>query len=102
MTENASVASREKDTQKESNAHATNYGAKAKDKLFNVAATGQPEEQLRTPFDHLLADLAELSNIPRKKVVAVGESSLSDADRLKAEISALRSMRPLKHLVPCD
>src|SRR5271168_4656021 len=54
------------------------FGAKAKEKLSNPAATGQPEDQLRAPFEHLLADLAELSNLPKSAVAAVGESSLSD------------------------
>ena len=52
------------------------FGAKAKEKLSNPAATGQPEDQLRAPFEHLLADLAELANL--SAVSAVGESSLSD------------------------
>src|SRR6266851_9259554 len=54
------------------------FGAKAKDKLANPAATGQPEDQLRAPFEHLLADLAELSNLSKAVVAAVGESSVSD------------------------
>jgi hypothetical protein len=54
------------------------FGAKAKEKLSNPAATGQPEDQLRAPFEQLLADLAELSLIPKSAVAAVGESSVSD------------------------
>jgi len=54
------------------------FGARAKEKLANLAATGQPEDQLRTPFDGLLKDMAELCGIPREKVVAVGESSLAE------------------------
>src|ERR1035438_8140063 len=54
------------------------FGVKAKEKLSNPAATGQPEDQLRAPFEHLLADLAELSLLPRSAVAAVGESSVSD------------------------
>src|ERR1035441_3616808 len=54
------------------------FGAKAKEKLSNPAATGQPEDQLRAPFEHLLASLAELSNLSRTVVAAVGESSVSD------------------------
>src|SRR5712692_4363097 len=54
------------------------FGAKAKEKLSNPAATGQPEDQLRAPFEHLLADLAELSRLPRSAVAAVGESPISD------------------------
>ncbi|MPZ49224.1 MAG: N-6 DNA methylase [Dehalococcoidia bacterium] len=54
------------------------FGASAKAKLSNVSASGQAEDQLRTPFNNLIEDLAELSSIPRAAVVAVGESSLSD------------------------
>lgn len=54
------------------------FGARAKEKLSNPAATGQPEDQLRAPFEHLLASLAELSNLSRALVAAVGESSVSD------------------------
>ena len=53
------------------------FGATAKQKLANLAATGEPEDQLRAPFEQLLADMAELAGIPRTKVSAVGESSLS-------------------------
>jgi len=54
------------------------FGARAKEKLSNRAATGEPEDQLRAPFEHLLADLAELSRLPKSAVAAVGESSISD------------------------
>jgi len=54
------------------------FGAAAKPKLANLAASGEPEDQLRAPFEQLLGDLAELANIPRAKVTAVGESSLSE------------------------
>src|ERR1017187_4289620 len=54
------------------------FGTKAKEKLSNPAATGQPEDQLRAPFEHLLADLAELARLPKSAVAAVGESSVSD------------------------
>src|ERR1700691_1762760 len=54
------------------------FGARAKEKLSNPAATGQPEDQLRAPFEHLLADLAELTRPPRSAVAAVGESSIGD------------------------
>ena len=54
------------------------FGVKAKEKLSNPAATGQPEDQLRAPFEHLLADLAELSLLPKSAVTAVGESSIGD------------------------
>jgi hypothetical protein len=54
------------------------FGAKAKEKLNNPSATGQPEDQLRAPFEQLLTDLAELCNLKKANVTAVGESSLSD------------------------
>jgi len=54
------------------------FGARAKEKLSNPAATGQPEDQLRAPFEQLLSELAELCNIPRAAVTAVGESSVND------------------------
>lgn len=54
------------------------FGASAKAKLTNVAATGEPEDQLRSPLEQLLGDLAELCRFRRDSVVAVGESSLSD------------------------
>jgi hypothetical protein len=46
------------------------------EKLSNPAATGQPEDQLRAPFEQLLADFAELSHLPRSAVATVGESSV--------------------------
>lgn len=54
------------------------FGAKAKDKLANPAASGQPEDQLRAPFEHLLSELAELCSLSKTAVAAVGESNVSD------------------------
>ena len=48
------------------------FGAAAKPKLANLAASGEPEDQLRAPFEQLLGDLAELAKISRAKVTAVG------------------------------
>ena len=53
------------------------FGTKAKSKLSNPAASGEPEDQLRAPFETLLSDLAELCAIPRAAVTAVGETSLA-------------------------
>jgi len=50
------------------------YGADAKAKLANPAATGGPEDQLRAPLEALFADLAELCGFPRGLLAAVGES----------------------------
>ena len=54
----------------------SNFGAAATAKLSNVAAGGNPEDQLRTPFEGLLRDMAALS--ARNNVVLIGESSLKD------------------------
>ena len=54
------------------------FGAKAKDKLANPAASGNPEDQLRAPFEQLLADCAELAGLPRRDLAAVGESAVAD------------------------
>lgn len=53
------------------------FGASAKAKLNNPTATGSPEDQLRAPFESLLADIAAIL-IVQGKVVAVGESALGD------------------------
>ncbi len=54
------------------------FGAAAKAKLSNPSATGEPEDQLRAPFEQLLSDLAALCGLPKNSVSAVGESSVSD------------------------
>ena len=54
------------------------FGAQAKKKLANPAVSGQPEDQLRGPFEQLLADVAVLCNLPAGVVTSVGESSLGD------------------------
>jgi hypothetical protein len=58
------------------------FGAKAKAKLANPGASGEPEDQLRAPFEQLLADLAELANFPktavRSKRLQLGGRELSE------------------------
>src|SRR5882672_6468587 len=54
------------------------FGAKAKEKLANPAVSGQPEDQLRSPFEQLLGELSEISNFGKAAVSAVCESSVSD------------------------
>lgn len=51
------------------------FGAKTKQKLANPGASGQPEDQLRAPFEQLLADIAAICHFPTGAVTAVGESS---------------------------
>jgi hypothetical protein len=52
------------------------FGAAAKSKLSNPSATGEPEDQLRAPFEQLLGAIAELCNFTQHSVVAVDESSV--------------------------
>lgn len=54
------------------------FGTTAKAKLTNIAATGEPEDQLRTPLEHLIIDIAELCGFSGNIVTAVGESSLAE------------------------
>ncbi len=54
------------------------FGELAEEKLTNLAAEGQPEDQLRAPLEGLVKDLAEACGLPRDKVVPVGEASLAD------------------------
>jgi hypothetical protein len=56
----------------------SNFGTAAKSKLSNPAASGQPEDQLRAPFEQLLKDAAALCNFHAGAVVAVGETSQHD------------------------
>lgn len=54
------------------------FGALAKSKLDNPSAAGEPEDQLRAPFEQLLSRLAVLAGFKAPNVVAVGETSLSE------------------------
>lgn len=54
------------------------YGREAKSKLSNPIASGAPEDQLRTPLESLVTNLAELAGVNSKTVVMVGETSLAD------------------------
>lgn len=54
------------------------FGAEAKKKLSNLAATGAPEDQLRAPLERLFADLEAVLGMAAHDAVLVGESSLSD------------------------
>lgn len=54
------------------------FGQATKAKLGSASVQGEPEDQLRTPFEHLLLDLAELAGVPRGKVIAVGETRLAE------------------------
>ena len=53
------------------------YGVQAKAKLNDPAASGEPEDQLRSPFEVLVADLTELSGLDPRLVHAIGESRIA-------------------------
>ena len=53
------------------------FGKSANAKLRNPSAAGEPEDQLRAPFEQLVGDLAALCGFAPRAVVAVGETSLS-------------------------
>jgi hypothetical protein len=52
------------------------FGSKAKAKLANPGATGEPEDQLRAPLVRLFKDLAELCGFKREYVTAVLPATL--------------------------
>jgi N-6 DNA Methylase len=53
----------------------SNFGKTAKRKLANPAATGQPEDQLRAPFEQLIEDVAAICNFRSGAVIPVGEAA---------------------------
>lgn len=54
------------------------FGKEAKAKLSNSGATGQPEDQLRTPLVNLFDDFAHLTG-KGGNVTLVGETTLAGA-----------------------
>ncbi len=54
------------------------FGQAAKAKLGSASAQGEPEDQLRAPFEQLLRDMGQLVGLPPGKVVAVGETRLAE------------------------
>ena len=53
------------------------FGKSAKAKLSNPSVAGEPEDQLRAPFESLVSELASLCGFAPGTVVAVGETSLA-------------------------
>lgn len=53
------------------------FGKSAKAKLSNPSVTGEPEDQLRAPFESLVNQMAALCGFATGAVVAVGETSLA-------------------------
>ncbi len=56
----------------------SDFGKAVKSKLSNPGASGQPEDQLRAPFEQLLTAVASICNFRSGAVVAVGEASQRD------------------------
>jgi hypothetical protein len=54
------------------------FGASAKATLDNVAITGEPEDQLRTPLVALVKAIAGLTGLAAHNTELVGETKLSD------------------------
>ena len=54
------------------------FGKAATAKLRNPSATGEPEDQLRGPFESLVSDVAVLCGFGPGAVVTVGESSIAE------------------------
>jgi hypothetical protein len=54
------------------------FGAAAKAKLSSPTVSGEPEDQLRSPLEALVKDLAEISGLPVGAVSLVGETSLAE------------------------
>lgn len=54
------------------------FGESAKSKLSSPAVRGDPEDQLRAPFEQLLDEMAGVCGLPGRSVVAVGETALPE------------------------
>ncbi len=59
-------------------------------KLSGVGATGEPEEQLRTPLDILIREIVELLGLPRESVDVIGETKIKDL-KTRSDFAILRS-----------
>jgi hypothetical protein len=53
------------------------FGKDAKAKLSNPSVTGEPEDQLRAPFEKVVSDMAALCGFGLGTVVTVGETSIA-------------------------
>ena len=59
-------------------------------KLSGVGATGEPEEQLRTPLDILIREIVELLGLPRESVDVIGETKIKDL-KTRPDFAVLRT-----------
>ena len=56
----------------------SSYGVAARAKLSNPMVAGAPEDQLRSPLERLIKDLAVVVGFGPNAVVVVGETALKD------------------------
>ena len=54
------------------------FGKAVAARLSSAAASGEPEDQLRGPFENLVQQLAPLCGLKTTPVVTIGESSVAD------------------------
>lgn len=69
------------------------YGLAVKAKLANPSASGEPEDQLRSPPEVLFADLAEIGDLPRADLALVGESAIASLKTRPDYAVTLRGVR---------
>lgn len=66
------------------------FGQSVRKKLTIVGATGEPEEQLRTPLDILIREIVELFGWPRESVDVIGETMIKGL-KTRPDFAVLRS-----------
>ncbi len=66
------------------------FGESVRKKLTSVGATGEPEEQLRTPLDILIREIVELLGLPRASVDVIGETKISEL-KTRPDFAVLRA-----------
>jgi hypothetical protein len=84
------------------------FGRTAKAKLAGYGASGEPEDQLRAPFEALLSDIVAILGFGASQIVAVGESSVADlktrpdyaVTRMKALVGFIELKAPGKGADP--
>ena len=73
------------------------FGKTAKAKLGNPSASGEPEDQLRAPFEQLLGDMASLSGFAPGVVTSLRDVSLR-RNGLSAVVNAAGSSTKIRAL----
>ena len=66
------------------------FGESVRKKLTSVGATGEPEEQLRTPLDILIREIVELLGLPRASVDVIGETKIAEL-KTRPDFAVLRT-----------